>query len=165
MRSLISTMLTVAIAALAFSFPLLAATPVHKCVVNGTATFQRDPCPSGQIKPPPTAEQLNRDQKKRNESAGAINAIRSQQSAPAAAVQLPIAAVADPALTTRRTDERRISTAAPSQSSAKLSCDTRKYCSQMTSCTEAKYFLANCPGVKLDGDADGIPCEEQWCKP
>ena len=42
-------------------------------------------------------------------------------------------------------------------------CDGRVYCSQMTSCAEAKFFLANCPGVKMDGDNDGIPCERQWC--
>ncbi|MEY4753994.1 MAG: hypothetical protein RJA44_1669 [Pseudomonadota bacterium] len=44
-----------------------------------------------------------------------------------------------------------------------FSCDGRQYCSQMRSCAEAKYFLANCPGVKMDGDGDGIPCEAQWC--
>jgi hypothetical protein len=33
----------------------------------------------------------------------------------------------------------------------------------MRSCDEAKYFLARCPDVKMDGDRDGIPCEEQWC--
>nr|WP_315227556.1 excalibur calcium-binding domain-containing protein [uncultured Albidiferax sp.] len=33
----------------------------------------------------------------------------------------------------------------------------------MTSCTEAKYFLAHCPGVKMDGNHDGVPCEMQWC--
>jgi hypothetical protein len=27
-------------------------------------------------------------------------------------------------------------------------CDGRKYCSQMTSCAEAKYFLSNCAGMK-----------------
>ncbi len=42
-------------------------------------------------------------------------------------------------------------------------CDGRIYCSQMTSCGEATYFLRNCPGVKMDGDHDGIPCERQWC--
>ncbi|WP_416244286.1 excalibur calcium-binding domain-containing protein [Azospira sp. APE16] len=35
----------------------------------------------------------------------------------------------------------------------------------MTSCAEATYFLRNCPGVKMDGNNDGIPCEMQWCKP
>jgi hypothetical protein len=44
-------------------------------------------------------------------------------------------------------------------------CDGRIYCSQMTSCEEATFFLKNCPGVKMDGDNDGIPCENQWCKP
>ena len=43
-------------------------------------------------------------------------------------------------------------------------CDGRTYCSQMTSCAEATYFLKNCPGTKMDGNNDGIPCEKQWCK-
>lgn len=42
-------------------------------------------------------------------------------------------------------------------------CDGRTRCSQMTSCAEATYFLKNCPGVQMDGDRDGIPCESQWC--
>lgn len=46
---------------------------------------------------------------------------------------------------------------------AAYSCDGRKYCSQMTSCAEATYFLKNCPGVKMDGNNDGVPCEQQWC--
>ncbi|MDP2005588.1 MAG: thermonuclease family protein [Rubrivivax sp.] len=43
-------------------------------------------------------------------------------------------------------------------------CDGRQHCSQMHSCDEARYFLAHCPGVKMDGDHDGIPCEDQWCR-
>jgi len=43
-------------------------------------------------------------------------------------------------------------------------CDGRVHCSQMTSCEEATYFLRNCPGVKMDGNNDGVPCEQQWCK-
>ncbi len=46
---------------------------------------------------------------------------------------------------------------------AGFSCDGRQHCSQMKSCAEAKYFLANCPGTKMDGDRNGIPCETQWC--
>lgn len=42
-------------------------------------------------------------------------------------------------------------------------CDGRLHCSQMTSCSEAKLFLKHCPGVKMDGDGDGVPCEQQWC--
>lgn len=44
-----------------------------------------------------------------------------------------------------------------------LRCDGRAYCSQMSSCAEATWFLKNCPGVKMDGDRDGVPCELQWC--
>jgi hypothetical protein len=47
---------------------------------------------------------------------------------------------------------------------AAFTCDGRTYCSQMTSCAEATYFLKNCPGVKMDGNNDGVPCEQQWCK-
>ncbi len=43
-------------------------------------------------------------------------------------------------------------------------CDGRTYCSQMTSCAEATYFLKHCPGVKMDGNHDGVPCEKQWCE-
>jgi Excalibur calcium-binding domain len=42
-------------------------------------------------------------------------------------------------------------------------CDGRVYCSQMTSCEEAEFFLDNCPGVKMDCGGDGVPCERQWC--
>ncbi len=42
-------------------------------------------------------------------------------------------------------------------------CDGRQHCSEMTSCREAKLFLKNCPGMKMDGDGDGIPCEQQLC--
>jgi hypothetical protein len=47
--------------------------------------------------------------------------------------------------------------------SASFRCDGRTHCSQMTSCAEATYFLKNCPGTKMDGNHDGIPCEKQWC--
>lgn len=47
--------------------------------------------------------------------------------------------------------------------SASFSCDGRTMCSQMTSCAEARYFLAHCPNTKMDGDNDGVPCERQWC--
>lgn len=53
---------------------------------------------------------------------------------------------------------------APKPVSAPVKCDGRKYCSQMTSCAEAINFLQNCPGMEMDGDNDGIPCEKQWCR-
>jgi cold shock CspA family protein len=42
-------------------------------------------------------------------------------------------------------------------------CDGRTRCSEMNSCAEAKFFLRNCPGARMDGDNDGVPCEQQWC--
>ena len=42
-------------------------------------------------------------------------------------------------------------------------CDGRTHCSEMTSCEEAEFVLANCPDVKMDGGGDGVPCEKQWC--
>lgn len=42
-------------------------------------------------------------------------------------------------------------------------CDGRTHCSQMRSCAEARYFLQHCPGVQMDGDNDGEPCEQQFC--
>ena len=65
---------------------------------------------------------------------------------------------------------QHIAVAAAEQTNAQASsqnsfkCDERIYCSQMTSCSEATYFLQNCPGTKMDGDNDGIPCEQQWCR-
>ena len=55
---------------------------------------------------------------------------------------------------------------ATSNSPAKFVCDGRTRCSQMTSCAEAMFFLANCPGTKMDnyGKGNGIPCEQQHCR-
>jgi len=43
------------------------------------------------------------------------------------------------------------------------SCSGKVYCSEMTSCEEAMFYLRNCPGTKMDGNGDGTPCESQWC--
>jgi cold shock CspA family protein len=52
---------------------------------------------------------------------------------------------------------------APIAPSQDFQCDGRTHCSQMTSCAEATYFLKHCPNVKMDGNNDGEPCEQQWC--
>ncbi len=49
------------------------------------------------------------------------------------------------------------------ESASRFSCDGRTRCREMTSCEEASYFLQNCPSVDMDGDDDGVPCEDQWC--
>ena len=44
-----------------------------------------------------------------------------------------------------------------------FACDGRDRCPQMRSCAEARWVLRHCPGTKMDGDGDGIPCETQHC--
>lgn len=54
-------------------------------------------------------------------------------------------------------------TTRPAPPASSFRCDGRKHCSEVTSCDEAKYFHKNCPDTQMDGDHDGIPCEQQWC--
>ena len=60
--------------------------------------------------------------------------------------------------------DRPVQRSAPAPAApVRFQCDGRIYCSQMRSCEEATFFLKNCPGTRMDGDGDGIPCENQWC--
>ena len=44
-------------------------------------------------------------------------------------------------------------------------CEPHKtYCSEMRSCAEAYFHQERCGGTEMDGDGDGIPCEQQWCR-
>lgn len=38
-------------------------------------------------------------------------------------------------------------------------CGKKKYCSEMYSCVEAKYYFSECGISALDRDRDGVPCE------
>jgi hypothetical protein len=51
----------------------------------------------------------------------------------------------------------------PAAPGAGYRCDGRTHCSQMTSCAEATWFINHCPGTQMDGNHDGVPCEQQWC--
>lgn len=42
---------------------------------------------------------------------------------------------------------------------AVFQCDGRVYCGDMHSRAEAEFFVKHCPGAKMDGDNDGVPCE------
>jgi len=42
---------------------------------------------------------------------------------------------------------------------AKFQCGSKRYCREMTSCKEAKFYLRKCGLSRLDGDRDGVPCE------
>jgi Excalibur calcium-binding domain len=120
-----------AVASLALVASAVAAAPPNKCVVNGSVTFQQGPCPSDQVRKPPTIQELNAEEKKRRAAKEGAASVKPASSAPAM--------------------------------STGFRCDGRTHCSQMKSCAEAKYFLANCPRVTMDGDGDGTPCEQQWC--
>ena len=109
----------------------VSAAPLHKCIVNGTVTYQQGACPSDYPRKTPTVQELNAESKKKREAAASAPFDRAAPANPPAA--------------------------------AGFSCDGRKVCSQMRSCAEAKYFLANCPGTTMDGDKNGIPGEKQWC--
>ena len=122
---------------------------MYKCTTKGSVAYQSTPCPSESPRERPTVEQLNAERQKKLQEAkdnpppasgtGAISTSAPTQS-PSATKDLP-----------------------SSTSRHSFVCDGRTHCSQMTSCAEAKYFLANCPNVKMDGDHNGIPCERQWC--
>lgn len=38
-------------------------------------------------------------------------------------------------------------------------CGSKRYCSQMRSCDEARFYLTECGMASLDGNNDGVPCE------
>ena len=131
----------------AFFSSLFAPTGLHaaamnKCVINGSVSYQQAPCPSTQARKDPTLEELNAAEKKRRAATPSTKAPVTSV-APASPAEL-----------------------APPDSTAPQSrrCDGRQHCSQMTSCAEAKFYLGNCPGVKMDGDGDGIPCEDHLCR-
>lgn len=45
---------------------------------------------------------------------------------------------------------------APGQAFA---CGSKRYCREMASCEEARFYLEQCGLTRLDGDGDGVPCE------
>jgi len=126
--------LLIAVAGLVVAVSIVEAAPMNKCSVKGTVTYQQGPCPSDQVRKDPTLEELNAAEKKRRATAASAAAATPREVAPT-----------------------------PPATSSSFKCDGRQHCSQMSSCEEAKYFLAHCPGAKMDGDKNGIPCEKQWC--
>ena len=45
------------------------------------------------------------------------------------------------------------------ENSPEYECGTKRYCREMISCEEAKFYLEHCGLSGLDGDGDGVPCE------
>jgi len=57
----------------------------------------------------------------------------------------------------------KFSNASPTQSAASptsetFTCGKKRYCKQMSSCAEARFYLSKCGAKRLDGNRDGIPC-------
>ena len=40
-----------------------------------------------------------------------------------------------------------------------FACEGKRYCREMTSCAEARFYLSRCGVSRLDRDGDGVPCE------
>ena len=152
--------ITVMLATVMTSLVVKAAPPIYKCNIGGSITYQSDPCPSTQPRVQPTPDKLNNEQQKRKRQAAESNAQRSPQSTDTS--ETTRRSSSDAAPESRKT-EVPPPAPIPTDPKPRFACDGRTYCSQMRSCAEAKYYLANCPNVKMDGNHDGIPCERQWC--
>ncbi|OYU74824.1 MAG: calcium-binding protein [Burkholderiales bacterium PBB5] len=126
--------------------PSSATAQLYKCVSNGAVTYQGAPCPAGEAGRQPTVDELNAQRKKKLAQSAEV----SPKPSPA------IGGVASP-------PPQAPPAGKPVAAAPRFKCDGRRYCAQMTSCAEATYFLAHCPGVRMDGDGDGVPCESQWC--
>lgn len=48
----------------------------------------------------------------------------------------------------------------PAVATNKQECGSKKYCREMISCEEAKFYLNTCGVKSLDGNNDGIPCSK-----
>lgn len=82
------------------------------------------------------------------------NSVTQEPSASTSLSQSTPAAISTPTRVIPPAPESRFDTA-----TARYSCDGRQHCSQMTSRAEAVFFIKNCPNTLMDGDNDGIPCE------
>ena len=60
---------------------------------------------------------------------------------------------------TSQVSSSRVTPTPPTPPKPNFSCDGRQHCSQMRSRAEAEFFTRHCPNTKMDGDRDGIPCE------
>lgn len=41
-----------------------------------------------------------------------------------------------------------------------FTCGAKRYCKQMTSCDEARFYFTQCGQSQFDKDGDGVPCEQ-----
>ena len=64
----------------------------------------------------------------------------------------------------RHSGRRTSAAAVASRSgSASFACGRKTYCREMASCAEARFHLQRCGLSRIDGDGDGVPCEQRHC--
>jgi endonuclease YncB( thermonuclease family) len=59
----------------------------------------------------------------------------------------------------RRGNQTTVSSPEGKEAKPNYECGAKRYCKEMSSCEEAKYYLEHCNLTRLDGDGDGVPCE------
>ncbi len=58
----------------------------------------------------------------------------------------------------RKVGRQKLQPASESKGEA-FTCGSKRYCKEMESCEEARFYLTKCGLNRLDGDKDGAPCE------
>ncbi|MEY4417344.1 MAG: hypothetical protein RIQ53_4637 [Pseudomonadota bacterium] len=178
LRRILRPVAALAAVVLAGALAPAGASPIHRCESDGAVTFQNTPCADGRggrFTPQhdatsPAAQPASTARNQAAYRAAAAPALAEERARlgsagpgsagpgrPGAAPRASLPATASAAAALPSTAPR-----SPAAGGA-FRCDGRQHCSQMRSCAEARYFLARCPDVKMDGDGDGIPCEEQLC--
>lgn len=157
-RMVAQLLMKAALVMLALPLPAVAQT-LHKCVQSGQVTYQQTPCPG--TGPARSLERDRAEAESRHRETRPVAPRAAAAAASAAPVGRPPATA--PAIGTPPTAAGTAPSSLPTAPS-RWRCDGRRHCSQMNSCEEAKFFLANCPGVEMDGNHDGVPCEKQWCR-
>ena len=59
----------------------------------------------------------------------------------------------------RKAERQQPQAAPPTSTGDGFTCGAKRYCREMTSCAEARFYLNSCGLSRLDGDRDGTPCE------
>jgi len=131
----LATIVTSAFTAMLLLYPAASAAQFHKCISDGSVTYQNTPCPTVDKARQPTVAELNAERKKRIDPTKA----ESQNPKPRVIDERPVPYQQTPAENldtfSRGANKPGNKTSQPAASSFK--CDSRKYCSQMTSCAEA----------------------------
>jgi hypothetical protein len=151
MKKLLKFILVISIATI---FSTTSSAAIYKCPSkNGSVVYSDSPCGAGERKDGDQWVNLEAKKIEKTRQAESRNSMIEKGKTPTQTASEPKTGTNPGAPVVSH------STA----SSSRYRCDGRLHCSQMTSCEEAKFFLMNCPNTEMDGDNDGIPCEQQWC--